>query len=107
MPSELFPSPTTTIKQSEFDKLKAREIDAAILIDIVYEVQRAKAHGDKFASMHEAYAVILEELDEVWELTRLKKRDRDPEKIRKELIQVAAMAVKGLQSIDNFVGGKV
>ncbi len=77
------------------------------LIVISNEVERSKMHGDSFASLHEAYAVILEELDEVWEIARMKKRDRDPHEIRKELVQLAAMAVKALESVDNFVGGKV
>lgn len=71
------------------------------------ELVRAAAHGEKFASLHEAYAVMLEELDEVWDLTRLKKRDRDRASIRKELIQLAAMAIKAVHSMDNFVGGDV
>jgi hypothetical protein len=80
---------------------------AALLTEIQWEVERAKKHGEKFASLHEAYAVILEELDEVWDLTRMKRRDRDPKEIRKEMIQIAAMAVKSIQSIDNFTGGTV
>lgn len=75
--------------------------------DIDDEVGRARRHGATFASMHEAYAVLLEEVDEFWELTRMKRRDRDPLRIREELIQVAAMAHKALASLDNFTGGKV
>lgn len=80
---------------------------AATLLVISREVERSKMHGEKFASLHEAYAVMLEELDEVWDLTRMKKRDRDPAAIRKELIQLAAMAVKAIESVDNFAGGSV
>jgi len=64
-------------------------------------------HGEKFASLHEAWAVIFEELNEVWEITLMKRRDRDPEALRKELIQVAAMAVKAIESMESFVGGTV
>lgn len=71
------------------------------------EVERSKMHGENFASLHEAYAVILEELDEVWDITRMKRRDRDLVQIRAEMIQIAAMAVKAIDSLDNFVGGKV
>ena len=74
---------------------------------IFAEVERAKRHNEKFASLHEAYAVILEELDEVWDITRMKRKDRKALALRKEFIQVAAMAVKGLQSMDNFTGGKL
>ena len=78
-----------------------------LMSEIQAEVLRAARHGAQFASLHEAYAVILEELDEVWEITRLKKRDREASKIRKELIQLGAMAVKAIESMENFVGGTV
>lgn len=71
------------------------------------ELRRAKMHGNNFASLHEAYAVIEEELDEIHDLMRMKRRDRNPSDIRKELIQIAAMAHKALQSMDNFIGGAV
>jgi hypothetical protein len=79
----------------------------SVSLEIEAEVERAQMHGVQFASLHEAYAVILEELDEVWDITRMKRRDRDPKALRKEFIQIAAMAVKAIGSIDNFVGGKV
>jgi hypothetical protein len=71
------------------------------------ELHSAKKHGTLFASLHEAYSVILEELDEVWDVTRQKRRDRDAQALRKEFIQLAAMAVKAVHSLDNFVGGAV
>ena len=76
-------------------------------IAVSNEVERAKMHGESFSSLHEAYAVLLEEVDELWDITRMKRRDRDPNEIRKELIQIAAMAVKSLESLDNFIGGEV
>ena len=65
------------------------------------ELHRAKKHGLKFNSMHEAYSVILEELDEVWEIVKQKQSERNITDLRKELIQVAAMAIKAIQSLDN------
>ena len=77
---------------------------------IYYEIDdeevRARRHGG-FISLHEAYAVIEEEMDEVWYITKQKKCDRSRDDLRKELIQVAAMAVKAIQHLDNFVGGDV
>ena len=82
-------------------------MNSEIFKEIEKELIRAEKHGDKFASLHEAYAVILEELDEVWEITRLKRKLRSRPLLRSEFIQVAAMAIKAIESMDNFVGGKV
>ena len=71
------------------------------------EIARSYKHDEVFASLHEAYAVILEELDEVWDITRLKRKNRDADKLREEFIQIAAMAIKAIQSMDNFVGGNI
>jgi hypothetical protein len=66
--------------------------------DIEAELERAKAQGEHFVNLHEAYAVLLEEVDEVWDITKQKQKIRDPEDTRDELIQVAAMAIKALLS---------
>lgn len=63
------------------------------VLQAVYdEINRAKAkHGPKnFNSSHEGYAVLLEEVDEMWEDV---KKDRKAESVE-EAIQVAAMAVR-------------
>jgi NTP pyrophosphatase (non-canonical NTP hydrolase) len=82
-------------------------ITAVLAEDIDDEIDRSSAHGNKFASLHEAYAVILEELDEVWEITKQKKKRRNASELRQELIQVAAMAIKAANSMENFVGGDI
>ena len=61
--------------------------------EILNEVQRAKAiWRDNFKNYHEAYAVILEEVDELWD--EIKKKNQDKEKIRQEAIQSAAMLLR-------------
>lgn len=80
---------------------------AEIAEEIDDELKRAERHGGGFHSLHEAYGVIAEELDEVWDITKLKRKNRDEQHLRQELIQVAAMAIKALQSMKNFVGGEV
>lgn len=82
-------------------------INDPVLLAIDDEVERAKVHGERFTSLHEAYAVILEELDEVWDICRQKRKDRDTAALRKELVQLGAMAVKALNSMENFAGGDV
>ena len=58
-------------------------------------------HGG-FSSAHEMYAVLMEEVDELWDIVRQKKESRNMADLEKELIQIAAMAVKGIEYIDNF-----
>ena len=46
-----------------------------------------------FHSAHEGYAVILEEMDELWEHVKTNSKHRNWEEMRKEAMQVAAMAI--------------
>lgn len=55
------------------------------------ELLRAREkHTRRQSSLHEGYGVLLEEVDEVWEI--VKSQNPDKEKLLKELIHVAAMA---------------
>jgi hypothetical protein len=47
-----------------------------------------------FNSAHEGYAVLLEEFDELWDEVKKNPTKRDPAAMRKEAIQVAAMAIR-------------
>ena len=58
------------------------------------ELCRARDKHTKFNSEHEGYAVILEELDELWDEIKKKKEERDKTKLMKEVVQVAAMAMR-------------
>lgn len=67
--------------------------------DMVKEWRRAESLYPGFHSMHEAYAVMLEEFDELWEEVRKQPQHRDPDTIYKELIQIAAMALRTVTSL--------
>ncbi len=71
-----------------------------ILEDVRAELQRARARNAPLNSVHEAYAVILEELDELWDLTRKRREDRDPEQVLLELTQIAAVACRAAEDLD-------
>lgn len=58
---------------------------------VATELTRARSeHPALQTTLHEGYAVLLEEVDEVWDLVKSKRPD--PTNLLKELIQVAAMA---------------
>lgn len=59
--------------------------------DMENEAARARRKHQPFNSTHEAYAVILEELDEFWQ--EVKRREPDPDAMYAELVQIAAMAM--------------
>lgn len=55
------------------------------------EVRRAREMFGPMASMHEGYAVAMEECEEVWDIVKMKQKLRDLPHARKEAIQAAAM----------------
>jgi NTP pyrophosphatase (non-canonical NTP hydrolase) len=60
--------------------------------NIIHEVKRAKTlFPNNFVNQHEAYAVILEEVDELWDEIKKNQRNYDLEAQRKEATQAAAM----------------
>jgi hypothetical protein len=63
------------------------------LNEIRYELESASKKFTAFSSPHEGYAVILEELDELWECIKLNDHG---ELMKKEAIQVGAMALRFL-----------
>ena len=68
---------------------------AASLTEIEVEVLRAKQlFPTDFHNQHEAYAVILEEVDELWEEIKKNHKKYDLEAQRKEAKQAAAMLVR-------------
>lgn len=49
-------------------------------------------HPGKQNSLHEGYAVLLEEVEEFWAMVKMQTTDRDPADLLNELVQIAAMA---------------
>lgn len=58
------------------------------------EVIRATKLYSTFNSAHEGFAVLLEEVDELWDEIKKRPGVRDNNAIRDEAIQVAAMAIR-------------
>lgn len=70
----------------------------AALVLVEHSLDKAIALHGPMRGFHEAYAVILEELDEVWEEVKRIKSSSDPvtPEMVKELTHVAAMAMRAL-----------
>jgi hypothetical protein len=71
--------------------------DAYVLAvdDVLNEVKRAKSmFKENFVNQHEGYAVILEELDELWDEVKKNQKNYDLAAQRKEAIQCAAMCIR-------------
>lgn len=65
-----------------------------ILREIKMEYETATCKYHSFNSTHEGYAVIKEEVDELWDLVKANKGVNGDVEFRKEAIQIAAMAVR-------------
>lgn len=69
------------------------------LHDVADEVRRAETLHAPLNSAHEAYAVILEELDEFKAEVWKKASRRDLAAMRQELLQVAAMCARTVENL--------
>lgn len=65
----------------------------------VYELKKARAKFPAMASAHEGYAVVTEEIDELWDIVKQKQTERDYVAFRKEAIQCGAMVLAFLTEI--------
>lgn len=76
---------------------KKPDPDMSKEIDEVYNefLNAWRKYGD-FASFHEGYAVLLEEVDELWDHVKVKEANRDKVAMKKEIVQISAMALKML-----------
>jgi len=76
---------------SEKDIVKMNKKEAIGIV--IEELETAIKNFGSFNSPHEGYAVILEELDELWEKI---KYNESPELLKEEAKQVAAMSIRFL-----------
>ncbi len=80
-----------------------RETMAAVENELV----TAMANWPAWNSAHEGYAVMAEEFDELWDHVKTNQKKRDLVKMKKEAIQVAAMAIRfALTVCDESTGRK-
>lgn len=71
-----------------------------IAFEVSAEVAAAEAKFAPFNSAHEGWAVIKEEMDELWaEVCKGGSVPKDPVAMRKEAVQLAAMAVRFIRDV--------
>lgn len=79
----------------------------ALLDEVDVELHKAMTNWPPFNSAHEGYGVLAEEFDELWSHVKTNQKRRDIQAMRKEAIQVAAMAMRfALEVCDETNGRK-
>lgn len=74
--------------------------------EVVKEVELAQSNWPPFNSAHEGFAVLGEEVNELWEHIRTKQKNRNLVEMRKEAIQVAAMAIRFASEVCDEENGR-
>jgi len=71
--------------------------------DLKEEIKEVESKFSEYNSPHEGYAIILDELDELWD--EIKKHDHNQLKMYHESIQIACTAIRFCKMIkDNYKG---
>ena len=72
-----------------------------LLLDIfqncITELSQAQENYPDMTSAHEGYAILLEEVDELWD--EIKKKTHDYTKMEQEALQVMAMAARFINDV--------
>ena len=64
------------------------------LKEVIAELDNAFKNYPAMRSEHEGYAIILEELDELWDEVKPKPSKRSKKRMREEAKQISAMALR-------------
>jgi hypothetical protein len=85
--------------------VKKKDITKLIVKEVLAEVFRATKSYPPFHSAHEGWALLLEEVDELWDEVKIKQSERDINTMKAEAVQVAAMALRFMHDCC-YPGGK-
>lgn len=105
--NDLFPRPAAPPPGGP-DPIQSDLPTACVAREVQAEVERAMTlfPGPQH-SAHEGYAVLLEEVDELWQHVKTNQAKRDLAAMRKEAVQVAAMAVRFVVEVCDGGRGRV
>lgn len=71
-----------------------------ITVTVWQELKRATANYGPMHSEHEAYAIIKEEIEELWDEIKKKPSQRSKDKMREEAVQTMAMLARFIIDCD-------
>lgn len=83
-------------RKAKTERLKRR---ALILGEVHEELDRATRKFPPMNSAHEGYAILWEEVGELWQEVMKNPLKRNKAKMRNEAIQVAAMAIRFIEDV--------
>ena len=72
-----------------------------LISDVVTEIHSAELLHPEFPSAHHGYGVLLEELEELWDLVREKENEHRYWAMYKEAKQVACVAIRFMKYCDS------
>ncbi len=113
--SSVYSEQLVPISAEDYDRIDSRKgwaedqkPDAltAAIDDARTEVTAAMKNWPAFNSAHEGYGVLAEEVDELWTHIKTNQKRRDIQAMRKEAIQVAAMALRFAAEVCNETVGR-
>lgn len=87
------------MKAFEIESIEAPKEIAGILRAVIAEYEQAASEHAAWHSAHEGYAVLLEEVDELWDEVRRKRTLRDPDQMRREATQIASCAIRFVKDV--------
>lgn len=80
---------------------------SSVQLKVENEIIKARESWPRFNSAHEGFAVLKEEVDELWEYVKTNQKKRDLISMQEEAIQVAAMAMRfAMEVCDEEYGRK-
>lgn len=83
------------LKQNFNTSIKTEpETKADWLLEVLDEYDQASRQHKPFNSAHEGFSILLEEVEELKAHVWVKRQNRDISEMRKEAVQVAAMALR-------------